>query len=236
MQGQPGCSPDVVTYTALISAFEKGGQWRLALSAYERMRCQGCKADAIVFNAIIDALWETGVVWVQRRALKLFRWVLALALALALALVLVGPHCTAGLRCMCCAPRSRLPSKHTLVCAPRPLGPPPVPPTSPRALLLLAVCLSGWLACRVAIEEGHFHQGKLVPGLARAEVNLHAMTAGVAQLSLYAWLVSLKQLLAQHGTGAPRCCCCCRYRCSALGHVQVLPRLHWEAGGLAPLS
>jgi pentatricopeptide repeat domain-containing protein 1 len=30
MHGQ-GCSPDVVTYTALISAFEKGGQWRLAL-------------------------------------------------------------------------------------------------------------------------------------------------------------------------------------------------------------
>ena len=56
--------------------------------------------------------------------------------------------------------------------------------------------------CRVAVEEGHFHQGKLVPGLARAEVNLHAMTAGVAMLSLYAWLVSLKQLLAQHGASA----------------------------------
>lgn len=27
-----GCRPDVVTYTALISALEKGGQWRLALS------------------------------------------------------------------------------------------------------------------------------------------------------------------------------------------------------------
>ena len=52
------------------------------------------------------------------------------------------------------------------------------------------------------MEEGHFHQGKLVPGLARAEVNLHAMTAGVAMLSLYAWLVSLKQLLAQHGAAA----------------------------------
>ena len=26
MQGQ-GCTPDVVTYTALISAYEKGGQW-----------------------------------------------------------------------------------------------------------------------------------------------------------------------------------------------------------------
>ena len=125
MQAQ-GCRPDVVTFTALISAFEKGGQWRLALQvrvgvgvggkeggrvsgwqggqrrmllrqalaspppshthlapprpphtpqAYDRMRAQGCRADAIVFNAIIDTLWETGVVWAQRRALRLFRWV-----------------------------------------------------------------------------------------------------------------------------------------------------------------
>jgi pentatricopeptide repeat domain-containing protein 1 len=43
------------------------------LQAYDRMKAQGCKADAIVYNAIIDALWETGVVWVQRRALRLFR-------------------------------------------------------------------------------------------------------------------------------------------------------------------
>ncbi len=30
MQGQ-GCTPDVVTYTALISAHEKGGQWCAAV-------------------------------------------------------------------------------------------------------------------------------------------------------------------------------------------------------------
>ena len=28
---QQGCTPDVVTYTALISAFERGGKWQLAL-------------------------------------------------------------------------------------------------------------------------------------------------------------------------------------------------------------
>ena len=28
---QQHCTPDVVTYTALISAFERGGQWHLAL-------------------------------------------------------------------------------------------------------------------------------------------------------------------------------------------------------------
>ncbi len=28
---QQHCTPDVVTYTALISAFERGGKWHLAL-------------------------------------------------------------------------------------------------------------------------------------------------------------------------------------------------------------
>lgn len=67
MQNQ-GCTPDVVTFTALISAYEKGGQWERALTAYEHMRVQRCKPDSIVFNAIIDTLWETGVIWAQRKA------------------------------------------------------------------------------------------------------------------------------------------------------------------------
>lgn len=144
------------------------------LQAYERMKAQGCRADAIVYNAIIDALWETGVVWVQRRALRLFR----------------------------CAPTRRGRARAAW------------PPVTGRRQEVLAAAPPASAAgsnlpkaagrpapCRVAVEEGHFHQGKLVPGLARAEVNLHAMTAGVAMLSLYAWLVSLKQLLVQHGTG-----------------------------------
>lgn len=60
-----GCTPDVVTYTALISALERGGQWQLALEAFQQMLARGCEPDAIVYNAIIDALWQTGVVWAQ---------------------------------------------------------------------------------------------------------------------------------------------------------------------------
>lgn len=48
-------------------AVVKGGQWRRALGAYEQMRLQRCKPDAIVYNAIIDTLWETGVIWAQRK-------------------------------------------------------------------------------------------------------------------------------------------------------------------------
>lgn len=34
--GHGGCRPDVVTYTALISALEKGGQWARALQVRAR--------------------------------------------------------------------------------------------------------------------------------------------------------------------------------------------------------
>ena len=62
-----GCPPDVVTYTALISACGRAGEWQRALAAFGNMAYQGCRPDAIVYNAIIDTLWETGVFWAQHR-------------------------------------------------------------------------------------------------------------------------------------------------------------------------
>ena len=76
MQRQ-GCRPDVVTYTALIQAYERGGQWRRALAAFDEMVARPCAPDSIVYNAIIDVLWETGVAWAQRKAAALFRRALA---------------------------------------------------------------------------------------------------------------------------------------------------------------
>lgn len=39
------------------------------------MQSAGCEPDAIVYNAIIDALWDTGVLWAQKKALALFKQV-----------------------------------------------------------------------------------------------------------------------------------------------------------------
>lgn len=68
-----GCVPDVVTYTALISSYERSGQWQMALQAFQKMCAQGCKPDAIIYNAIIDALWQTGIMGAQAQALQLHR-------------------------------------------------------------------------------------------------------------------------------------------------------------------
>ncbi len=37
------------------------------------MQAKGCKPDSIVYNAIIDALWDTGCAWPQRQAAVLHR-------------------------------------------------------------------------------------------------------------------------------------------------------------------
>jgi pentatricopeptide repeat domain-containing protein 1 len=116
MQTQ-GCTPDVVTYTALISAFERAGQWQMALRAFQQMCIQGCRPDAIVYNAIIDTLWETGVSWAQQKALQLFQ---------------------------------------------------------------------------TAVKQLHFQQQPISCKGSCAEINLHAMTAGVAMLSLYSWMQDIR--------------------------------------------
>ncbi len=41
--------------------------------AFQAMQAKGCKPDSIVFNAIIDALWDTGCAWPQRQAAALHR-------------------------------------------------------------------------------------------------------------------------------------------------------------------
>ena len=135
-----GCAPDVVTYTALISANERGGQWRRALQAYEEMLTQDCKPDAIVYNAIIDAVWETGVIWAQRKALTIFE----------------------------CARR-----------------------------------------------QGHFKQ-QPIRNVHRAEVNLHALTAGVAVMSLYSWLLDLKYRLFDLYSASTESILCSLFRMLAL--------------------
>ena len=66
-------------------------------------------------------------------------------------------------------------------------------------------CMQALRIFQRAVEEGHFKQQRWEAGAAwpaRAEVNLHAMTAGVAILSLYSWLVGLKQRLLTQGSGA----------------------------------
>lgn len=192
-----GCERSVITYSSLISACEKAGQWELALELFQEMLREHCTPNTVTYNSLITALAQ-GAQW--QKANDVFEQMqgqgchpdVVTYTALISAFEKGGQWRLAlqayeRMRAQGC--RADAIVFNAIIDALWETG---VVWVQRRALKLF----------RVAVEEGHFHQGKLVPGLARAEVNLHAMTAGVAMLSLYAWLVSLKQLVAQHGPAA----------------------------------
>lgn len=127
------------------------------------MCAQGCRPDAIVYNAIIDALWQTGVVWAQAHALQLYR-----------AAVKQGyfrPGGGSGDRG----------GGYGAGGSGRRMS------SSPDGLL--------------GDMPGGFPGG--MPGAgSRPELNLHALTAGVAMLSLYSWLTELRELVTACGAEA----------------------------------
>ena len=65
-----GCRPDAVTYSVLIGAYERGGQWQRALQTFERMQQQH-RPDACVLNSVLEALWASGLMVGQAKALQL---------------------------------------------------------------------------------------------------------------------------------------------------------------------
>ena len=65
-----GYVPNVITFSAAISACEKGGQWERALSLLTEMRAQGVEPNVISFNAAISAC-DKGAQW--EHALELLK-------------------------------------------------------------------------------------------------------------------------------------------------------------------
>ena len=50
-----GCERSVITYSSLISACEKAGQWELALELFNEMHSEGCIPNTVTFNSLITA-------------------------------------------------------------------------------------------------------------------------------------------------------------------------------------
>jgi len=43
------------------------------LQVFQQMQQLGCSADAILYNTLLDVLWDTGVLWAQHTAAQLLR-------------------------------------------------------------------------------------------------------------------------------------------------------------------
>ena len=61
--------PNVITYSAVISACEKGGQWEKALEVFASMDSNGVSPNDITYCAVISAC-EKGRQW--EKALEIF--------------------------------------------------------------------------------------------------------------------------------------------------------------------
>jgi pentatricopeptide repeat domain-containing protein 1 len=62
-----GVQPTVITYNALISAYEKGAQWERAKAAFEEMKAVGVQPTVITYSALISA-YGKGAQWERARA------------------------------------------------------------------------------------------------------------------------------------------------------------------------
>ena len=50
-----GCERNVITYSSLISACEKAGQWQLAVRLFDDMHRDGCRPNVVTYNALLSA-------------------------------------------------------------------------------------------------------------------------------------------------------------------------------------
>ncbi|KAK9863821.1 hypothetical protein WJX84_002381 [Apatococcus fuscideae] len=183
-----GCERSVITYSSLISACEKAGQWRLALDLFQEMHNEGCSPNTVTYNSLITACaqgsqWEKAAeVFEQMRHRGCTPDVVSYT-------ALISAYEKGGQwqRTLTAYDQMRLQN------------------CKPDAIVYNAIIDALWETgviwaqrkarglFKVAQDEGHFRQQAWdAPALVRHEVNLHAMTAGVAMLSIFTWLLALK--------------------------------------------
>lgn len=51
-----GCERSVITYSSLITACEKAGEWSLALKFFRDMPRDGCRPNVVTYNSLLSAL------------------------------------------------------------------------------------------------------------------------------------------------------------------------------------
>ena len=192
-----GCERNVITFSSLISACEKAGQWELALELFQEMARERCNPNTVTFNSLITALGQGGQ-W--EKAKQIFDQ-------------MKSRNCipdvvtyTALISAMEKGGQWRLALDAFLQMKRQ--------GCKADAIVYNAVVNALWdtgiiwaqrkslVLFKTALSEGHFPQQSLIPGLVRAEVNLHATTSGVAMLSLYVWLMKLKRFVDENGVDA----------------------------------
>ncbi|KIY94758.1 Pentatricopeptide repeat-containing protein [Monoraphidium neglectum] len=198
-----GCSPNTVTYNSLITACGQGCQWEKAQAVFEQMPATGCTPDVVTYTSLISA-YERGGQW--HLALQAFQRMLAQGCrpdAIVYNAIIDALWQTG----VVWAQATALELYHSAVKqghfrAPRVNGPGDGSGTgSPTANSPAAFAPGG-----PGGPSGPGGPGAGAPlggaGGGRGELNLHALTAGVAMISLYLWLCDLRDVVTARGDGA----------------------------------
>jgi len=191
-----GCERSVITYSSLISACEKAGQWEVALDLFTEMQKEGCVPNTVTFNSLITACAQ-GAQW--EKACEVFDQMSDQGCApdVVTYTALISANERGGQW------RRALKAYERMI----------LQRCRPDAIVYNAIIDAVWetgviWAQRKALcifetarSQGHFKQ-QTIRNVPRAEVNLHALTAGVAVLSLYSWLLDLKMVVLREGPDA----------------------------------
>jgi pentatricopeptide repeat domain-containing protein 1 len=192
-----GCEKNVITYSSLISACEKVGQWELALELFQEMGREHCNPNTVTFNSLITALgqggqWEKAQsVFDQMKPRNCIPDVVTYT-------ALISALEKGGQWKLAIDAFERMVEQRCKADA-------IVYNAVVNSLWETGIILAQRHALRLfrrALHEGHFPQQSLIPGLVRAEVNLHATTSGIAMLSLYVWLMRLRHFVKENGPSA----------------------------------
>ncbi|GBF98291.1 hypothetical protein Rsub_10954 [Raphidocelis subcapitata] len=173
-----GCTPNTVTYNSLITACGQGCQWEKAQAVFDQMQATGCTPDVVTYTSLISA-YERGGQW--QLALSAFQRMLAQG----------------------CRPDAIV--YNAIIDAMWQTG---VTWAQAKALELY----------QSAVKQGHLRSPRALTsgvdgapaaggdtgggGGSRGELNLHALTAGVAMLSLYLWLTDIRDQVLSQGEGS----------------------------------
>jgi len=191
-----GCERSVITYSSLISACEKAGQWEVALELFTEMQKEGCVPNTVTFNSLITACAQ-GAQW--EKASEVFDQMRDQGCApdVVTYTALISANERGGQWRRALGAYERMNRQGC----------------RPDAIVYNAIIDAVWETgviwaqrkalsiYKTARSQGHFKQQTL-RNVPRSEVNLHALTAGVAVLSLYSWLLELKLLLLREGADA----------------------------------
>ncbi|CAK0783776.1 hypothetical protein CVIRNUC_006976 [Coccomyxa viridis] len=193
-----GCERSVITYSSLISACEKAGQSDLAMELFQEMAQEGCVPNTVTYNSLITACAQGGQ-W--QKAGEMFQQMQRQGLTpdVVTYTAIISAYEKGGQWRLALSGYEQMRERGC----------------RPDAIVFNAIIDALWETGVIwaqrkalslfqqAVSEGHFRQQRWEGSEShRAEVNMHAMTAGVAMLSLYTWLMSLKQRVCAQGPGS----------------------------------